>query len=547
MAAPFPSRPTARGVARVAALGVALLATLASPVAAHAATITLDGSTPGTSFDGVLDGFPGIAPLDGTADAGGNTLGVGLKAGVTEERGIAEFPLAPLAGVAAASVTRATLTFNVDDVLSTFGPGTDFEGTASERIFVAIYDGDGSVGLDDFGKGSRVATVNVGNVTDATLAGSGPVRFTVDVTASLKGLLGAGATHVGVVFSTDDSPTGTSLDDLGVGGSGPTGVGGATMPFITIETAGTQPTPTPGGNPTPRPTASPQRTPSPRPTDEISAGLFGAVPEGRGDQLVFYYDARDGFTTFLNLHNPGDEALTVSLAAYGPALGAPFTDLITLGAGATRTLDVAELRDRGLPAQVGVAFATAVDGAGSPVVTRSLAGNFTVANLATSSAWGAAAAARTAVQLTAGGVVAAERGATIDGESVLLRALRPDRVHLATYYAPDTLQAPEQGGNQLIFLSFNDVPGDAFGAAAASTRWTLDARRNDGAAFSAGEVDVSGVQVKHLEELLGDDAGSSAGSIVFSAAASGAYNRLVFFTESLGTFATGYLLPAVAP
>jgi hypothetical protein len=29
-----------------------------------------------------------------------------------------------------------------------------------------------------------------------------------------------------------------------------------------------------------------------------------------------------------------------------------------------------------------------------------------------------------------------------------------------------------------------------------------------------------------------------------SVAGVGAYNRLVYFTESLGTFATGYLLPA---
>ena len=520
---------------------------LAQASTAHAAVITLDKNTPGTSFDGILDGFPGIAPLDGTADTGGNALGVGLKAGVTEERGIAEFSLAPLAGVTAGSVTSAVLTFNVDDVLATFGPGTDFDGTAAERIFVAIYAGDGAVGLDDFGKGSPVGTANVGSITDASLGGSGPVKFTVDVTAALKGLLGSGASHIGVVFSTDDSPTGTSLDDLGVGGSGPPGVGGASMPFITINTASGGPTPTPGGGPTPRPTATPQRTPSPQPTEDIAAGLISFVPDGRGDQLVFYYDARDGFTTFLNLHNPGDTDLTVSIAAYGPELASPFNDLVTLAPGTTRTIDIAELKDRGLPAQLGVAFATPVDGSGQPIVTRSIAGNFTVANLATSSAWGAQAAARAAVQLTASGVSSPAVGTPIDGESVLLRAIRPDRLSLATYYDPDTLQSPEQGGNQIIFLSFNDVPGDAFTAEAASTRWTLTARRNDGQSLGADEVDVSGVQVKHIEELLGEEAGGAAGSILFSAGASGAYNRLVFFTESLGTFATGYLLPHVAP
>ena len=365
---------------------------------------------------------------------------MGLKAGVTEERAIVEFPLASLAGVAASGVTSAVLTFNVDDVLSTFGPGTDFDGTASERIAIATYAGDGAVGLDDFGKGNLAGAVDAGGtITDATLGTSGPLRFEVDITAAVRTLVGTGATHLGLVLSTDDSPTGTSIDDLGIGGSGPPGVDGATLPFVTITTTDTGATPTPGG-PTARPT--PTRTPGPLPTNDLAAGLFSTVPDARGDQLAFYYDARSGFTTFLNLHNAGESSLTVSLAVYGPDFGEPFGDVFALAPGSTRTIDVAELRDRGLPAQYGIAFATVVDGAGRPVVTRSLAGNFTVANLATSSAWGAAAAARTAVQLGSGGVTTPALGTTIDGESVLLRAIRPDRVSLAVYYDPATLASP---------------------------------------------------------------------------------------------------------
>jgi hypothetical protein len=522
-----------------------LLGLMGSP--ATAAVIRLDTTTPGTVYDSVLDGFPGIAPLDGTADAGGNALAVGLKAGVTEERAILEFPLADLAGVDAARITSAVLTFNIDDVLSTFGPGTDFDGTAADRIAIATYAGDGAMSLDDFGKGTLAAAVDTGDtITDATLGTTGPVRFDVDITAAVRSLVAAGASHLGLVLSTDDSPTGTSIDDLGVGGSGPAGVDGAALPFVTITTTDTGATPTPGGA-TPRPTATPARTPSPLPTNDLAAGLFSTVPDARGDQLAFYYDARSGFTTFMNLHNGGDTSLTVSLALYGPDFGEPFSDVLTLGAGSTKTIDVAELRDRGLPAQYGIAFATVVDGAGRPIVTRNLAGNFTVANVATSSAWGAAAAARTAVQLGAGGVGTPALGAHIDGESVLLRAIRPDRVSLAVYYDPATLASPDQGGNQLIFLSFNDVPGDTFAAEAAVTRWSLAARRNDGQAFSPPELDVLGVQVEHLESVLGAQANGAAGSILFSAGASGAYNRLVFFTESLGTFSTGYLLPRVAP
>jgi hypothetical protein len=535
---------TMRGHA-ASVLACLLLATC--PPSAGAAVIRLDTSTPGASVDAVIDGFPGIAPLDGTADVGGNALAVGLKAGVTEERGIVELPLAPLAGVTPAAVTSAILTFNVDDVLSTFGPGTDFDGTAAERIIVKTYPGDGQAALDDFGKGTTVGTVNTGGpITDASLASSGPVRFTLDVTGAVKSLLGSGATHLGIVFATDDSPTGTSLDDLGPGGAGPPGVGNATMPFVTVNTAGNQPTPTPGGGTaTPRP--SPTRTPSPQPTDDLASALFTTMPDGRGDQLIYVYDARDGFTTFLNLHNASDAELVVSLLLYGPDFGTPFTDTVTLAAGTTRTLDVGEMRDRGLPAQFGVAFATVVDPAGRPIVTRSIAGNFTVANLTTGSAWGAHAAARAAVELTASGIVTPDAGVPIDGETVLLRAIRPDRVSLATYYDPATLQDPEQGGNQLIFVSFNDVPGESFSAEAATTRWRLTARRNDGEPLAAEAYVAGGVDVSHLEAVLGEEAAGRAGSVLFTADPSGAYNRLVFFTEALGTFATGYLLPHVAP
>jgi hypothetical protein len=535
----------ARGMGLVGtALCVAALLLGGAGRSADAAVIRLDSGTPGTTYDGILDGFPGIAPLDGTADAGGNALGVGLKNGVTEERAIVEFPLAPLGGAGAAAITSAILTFNIDDVLATFGPGTDFDGTAAEGIAVMVYAGDGAVGLDDFGKGSLAGTVSTGGtITDATLQSTGPVQFSVDITAAVKTLVGSGATFLGVVLSTDDSPTGTSIDDLGVGGSGPPGVDGATLPFVTINTSGGA-TPTPAG-PTPRPT--PSRTPNPLPTNDLAAGLFTTVPDGRGDQLVFYYDARDGFTTFLNLHNPGDTALNLNLAAYGPDFGEPLDEPITLAPGSTRTIDIAQLRAKGLPAQVGVAFVTAIDGSGRSIVTRSLAGNFTVANLATNSAWGGPAAARVAVQLGTGGVGTPQLGAIIDGTSVLFRAIRPDRVNLAVYYDPDTLASPAQGGNQLIFVSFNDVPGATFDAEAVVTRWSIGARRNDGQAITPPELDVLGVQVEHLESVLGAEAKGAAGSVLFSAGASGAYNRLVFFTESLGTFATGYLLPRIAP
>jgi len=236
---------------------------------AAAQTITL---AEGAVFDGILDGFPMLAPLDGQPDFGGNALAVALQAGVTEERGVGEFPLAPLAGIAPAQIANAVLVFNIDDVLSTFGPGTAFSGRAASRMFVHTYSGNGTVDVADFLAVGRapttIDTTGFGPIDDARLRQNGPLVFEVDVTQDLRETLIAGATALGIVWRTEDSPTGTSLDDLGDGGAGPVGVAGAALPFIVIELVA--PTPVPSATPpatntvaAASPTPSPTNTPAP--------------------------------------------------------------------------------------------------------------------------------------------------------------------------------------------------------------------------------------------------------------------------------------------
>lgn len=227
---------------------IAVAAALAAAPAA-ADIITIDESDGGTVYDGILDGFPFPPPgmaQDGTPDFTGNALGIALQTGVTEERGIVEFPLDELAGLGSGDIVSATLTFNIDDVLTTFGPGTTFDGTAASTIVLFSYSGNGVVDLPDFNNVvgaplSVVSTTSLGTITDATLALSGPLAFDVDLTAALGGLLDGSATHIGIVFTTNDNLSATSLDNLGNGGSGPPGVGGALMPFLTVETVALEP------------------------------------------------------------------------------------------------------------------------------------------------------------------------------------------------------------------------------------------------------------------------------------------------------------------
>jgi hypothetical protein len=271
-----------------------------------------------------------------------------------------------------------------------------------------------------------------------------------------------------------------------------------------------------------------------------------AEPAARGDQLVLYYDARNGFTTFLNLANQGETSLSVEVVLYGPLIDAPLRRAIQLPARATRTLDVAALRGEGMPARAGIALVAAVDGAGRPVASQALAGSFTVANLATASAWGAPAVARTALREGAGGVEVAPPGSIVDGEAVSFDRVAPAAVDLAVYYDPAALAPAEIGGNQIALVSFADATGGVHGAAPATTRWRVDATRSSGSGVASAERDVAGVEVTHLVELLGGGAAGAAGHVRFDAVA-GEGNRLVFFVQSLGTFATGYRLPAVEP
>jgi len=270
-------------------------------------------------------------------------------------------------------------------------------------------------------------------------------------------------------------------------------------------------------------------------------------PLARGDQVVFYYDARDGFTSFLNVANEGATDLFVQLVFYGPLLDQPFEMVQSIPARGTRTFDVAEIRGSGLPAQAGVAFATAIDDGGQSVTSGALAGNFTVANLATQSAWGGPGAARMGRQLGGPTPVLPPTGTVIDGTSVVLDQLSPERLDLSVYYDPNSLQPADQGGNQVIFVAFDDLVGPDYGAVARTATWTLEATRNTGAPISTASRSLSGVQVLDLATLVGSGVGGSAGRLGLTLETASAPNRLVFFQESLGTFATGYLLPTVPP
>src|SRR5262245_20868288 len=117
-------------------LGLLAGLALAAP-ALRAETFVLDSAT-GADYDSVGDGWffagPTQPPPDGVGDSGNQALAVGLITGVLELRALSEFPLSSLSGLTASQIISATVTVTIDDVLTTFGPGSTFDGTASDPI-----------------------------------------------------------------------------------------------------------------------------------------------------------------------------------------------------------------------------------------------------------------------------------------------------------------------------------------------------------------------------------------------------------------------------
>jgi hypothetical protein len=262
-----------------------------------------------------------------------------------------------------------------------------------------------------------------------------------------------------------------------------------------------------------------------------------------GSQLIFYYDAREGFTTFVNIRNGGGDPLTVKLDVWGPTFETNVTQTFALAAGGVRVVDIGALKNTdGLAAQQGIAVASIVDGSGLPIhITRGLAGNFTVANLATGSAWGSPAVGRSARNVVDG--MEPANGTVVNGSLVVYQIIQPNVLALATYYNPQNLAPVQDHGNQLIFVNFKDGPAGA-PLTVAQTNWLMIATRGaDGTQLSATFA-VTGVIEHDIVTVLGTEAnGAPGGGGFIRGDGTASANRFIFFVQSLGTFGTGYLLP----
>ena len=262
-----------------------------------------------------------------------------------------------------------------------------------------------------------------------------------------------------------------------------------------------------------------------------------------GSQLIFYYDAREGSTTFLNVRNSGSQPVRVHFLLCSPTFESQIIQAFTLAAGAVRVIDIGAEKAAGtIPAQQGIALLSVVNEDLLPIEQPVLTGNFTVANLATGSAWGSPAIGRSARSVIDG--KAPPTGTVINAMTVLYQIIEPDILRLATYYNPETLAPVEARGSQIIFVNFQDSFANALLLASASTTWDVTATRGAEGTPLSGQIEVSGVTDRDLVSVFGTEANGASGGGGFTRVG-GSVNatRFIFFVQALGTFGMGHLLP----
>jgi hypothetical protein len=266
------------------------------------------------------------------------------------------------------------------------------------------------------------------------------------------------------------------------------------------------------------------------------------VPDSSGDQLIYVYDARTNRVPFLNVANPSDDTIFLDVAFYDETLSSLGGGVIELASAANRVIDPTRDFNGVANGKAGLAVFTPVTSATdrTPVVPgEPLVGGFTLANTALGSGFGGNPFGRLAVT---GSGSRASVGSTVDGSNVRYESFDPGILTVPVYFNPQTLESPEIDGNRVFLASFNDSYGNPFTINAAAQNLTATYLDGSGQQLAANGISVNGLLLSDLEALAGVSLNSS-GKVFFSGASDSA-NFFGFFSQSLGTFASGQLMPA---
>jgi hypothetical protein len=133
----------------------------------------------------------------------------------------------------------------------------------------------------------------------------------------------------------------------------------------------------------------------------------------------------------------------------------------------------------------------------------------------------------------------------VDGSTVSYQRLTPATVVIPGYFNPTQLADPANDGNRVILAAFSDHYGSPFQIGASSASLQAAFYDNVGAPVASTSVNVNGVRLASLQELAAPVALNSSGKVVLKA--NGVEGNLLgLFSQSLGTFASGQRMPAIA-
>lgn len=272
------------------------------------------------------------------------------------------------------------------------------------------------------------------------------------------------------------------------------------------------------------------------------------TPSVSGDQLIFFYDARTDRTSFLSVANVSDDTISIDVALYSGDLATEVAGAtLSLGGAANTVIDPSAFGGGGAAGTAGLAVVTPVVSSDNltPVVPpQPIVGGFTFANLQLSSGFGQNPFARAAV--SAGSGARAAPGTQVDGVGVVYERFDPGILNIPVYFDPATLAPPANDGNRILIAAFADQYDGAFSIAPVSTQATVTFFDNRGVRIAENAVSINGVLFSNLQSAAGAASiDGSSGKAFFEVNAQGG-NVFGLFSQSIGTFAAGQRMPAVA-
>ncbi len=260
------------------------------------------------------------------------------------------------------------------------------------------------------------------------------------------------------------------------------------------------------------------------------------VPLVTGDQLIFFFDARENRQTFISVANPSSEAVDIQIDFYGSSMESLGSQSNTLVAAGNVIIDPSATS--ATSGNYGVALVTPVAGGAAVVPPAPLTGTFTLANLSLESGFGQNPMGRMAVDSTG---ELAPVGAAVDGASYSYQTISPDVLSIPVYYNPNS--GGEGSGNAIILVAFDDSYEGGFSITSRSLTPITAFFNNQGVEVAVSEFGVDGVYLGDLEGTAGA-ALTSSGKVFFDVDSLGG-NVFGLYNQSLQTYSAGQRLVSV--